>query len=110
MARKVSSNEWIAEWPQLRVSGVRKFSVGGDFVAQHSLCSKSQLIFCGLAINQKFRATRICSRHFRTSAVALFAYDEKQTEICGSGIEKFFRGGDHCGDDAFGVAGTAPPK
>src|ERR1700739_2711915 len=65
------------------------------------------MIFGGFAVDEEARATRRGCCGDGTDAAALFADDEQKCEIASAACEKQFSGGDHGGDDAFGVAGAA---
>jgi len=55
---------------------------------------------------RKTRAAGGSSSGDGADAAALFTDDEQEREIAGASGEKRFGGGDHGGDDAFGVAGA----
>src|SRR5439155_16638794 len=74
-----------------------------------SLRSEREKIFSGLAIDKKSRAARHCRGSSGPRAVAFFADNEEQSEIARTRGQKFLRRGDHRGDDALGIAGTAAP-
>ncbi len=94
---------------ELRVCGVRKLSMRCNFEAKSALRAERKLIFRGLAVDEEARAARINGGDFCAGAVALFTDHEEQSDICRAGVEQFFRGGGHRGDDAFGVARAAAP-
>ncbi len=92
---------------QFRIGGMRQFSAGDHLVAQRAFGAQRQEIFRGLAVDQVLRAARSAGGGQGARGIAFFANDEKQSEIADVFGEQGFRGRDHGGDNAFGVAGTA---
>src|SRR5258708_2052830 len=84
-------------------------SMRDELVSQGAFRAESELVFGGLAVNEESRAARLFGGSKGASAVALFADNEKQSEIAAAVFEEPLGGGDHGGDDALGIAGSASP-
>ena len=94
---------------QLGIGGMRQLALRDDFVTQHALGRRGQLVFGGLAVDEVARAARVFGGGVGAGAVALFAHDEQQAEIAHAGGQQAFGGDDHGGDDALGVGRAAAP-
>ena len=96
---------------QLGISGVRKFSVGGDFVAQHSLCSERELVFSWLAIDQKYREPRgLAAATFAPALLRSSPTTKSSPKFVAPESRSFSAARNHRRDDAFRVAGAASPN
>src|SRR5450432_2758010 len=94
---------------QLRIRRVRHLPAGGHFVPQRAFGTERQFVFGGLAVDNVFRPARVSRSVIGSGAVAFLAHHQQQAETALSGFEQTFDRLNHGGDDAFGVAGAAPP-